>query len=90
MMWCDTQPGRVIVLDTTGKWLSTVESVEIKFEIDGQATIACTMHEGFVKTTKPVVKSFTILKIRTLPAPDFQKLVDDLQTDPNAIKNYVK
>lgn len=87
---CDSQPNKVLVLDSTGKWLSAVKSVEIKFEIGQPVVITCTLYEGYLKPTKPQVKSWQLAQMKTVAPTEFQQMVDSVQSNPDAIKDMLK
>ncbi len=91
---CESQPDRVIVLDSTGKWLANVKIVDIKLNVGSPiapaATMSCTMYEGQVKPSEPQVKTWRLIQLKTLSAHEFQQKIDSLQTDPNAIKTMAK
>ena len=87
---CDGKPGQMIILDSNGKWVPNVKNIEIKAEIGNQAVITCTIYEGVLKPTRPNVKSWTLSQMKTVTNSEFQKLVDSLQSDPEAIKSMLK
>lgn len=87
---CESQPNKVIVLDSTGKWVSTVKSIEIKFDIGAPATLVCVCYEGNFKPTKPQVKSWNLVQIKTVGAAEFQQMVDAVQGNPDAFKDMLK
>lgn len=88
---CDSQPSKTIVLDSDGKWISNVKSVEVKFDIGGSGgIITCVMYDGLIRPTKPTVKSWILGQMKTVPAAEFQQLIDNLQVDPEAVKAFLK
>jgi len=87
---CDSQPSKMLVLDSTGKWMSTVKSVDVKVEIGQPATITCTLYEGYLKPTKPQVRTWQLAQMKTVTATEFQQMVDAIQSNPDAIKDMLK
>lgn len=87
---CDAKPGQILVLDSTGKWLSTVRDAEIKFTIgETVPTVKCTMWSGPFKPTNPEVRNWTLAQLKSVTATEFQQMVDSLQSDPEAIRRRV-
>jgi hypothetical protein len=68
----------------------SVKEIDIKFEVGKEASITCTIYEGVLKPSRPVTKTWTLAQMKTVSATEFQKMVDSLQTDPNAIKSLLK
>ncbi len=87
---CDAKPGQVLVLDTSGKWLSGVKEIDIKFEIGKEASITCTIYEGVLRPSRPITKTWILAQMKTVSSTEFQKMVDLLQKDPDAIKSLLK
>ncbi len=87
---CDARPGQLLVINSEGKWLTGVRSVEIKSEVGKDATISCQMWDGPIRPSRPQVKTWTLAQVKTIPQPEFQRLVDSLQTDPDAIRSFLK
>jgi hypothetical protein len=87
---CDSEPNKIIVLDATGKWLHTVKSVEVKFDIGHPVTITCQMYEGVLRPSRPETKSWRLAQLKTVTEADFQQMIDNLQTDPEAIRALLK
>jgi hypothetical protein len=87
---CDAQPARVILLDANGKWVPTVKSVEIKFDLGGVNTITCVLYEGPLKPTAPIIKTWVLSQMKSVTAVEFQKMIDSLQSSPEAIKTSLK
>jgi hypothetical protein len=87
---CDSNPSRVIVLDSQGKWISGVRTVEIKFEITQPATLQCLVYEGSIKPTKPPIKTWKLAQLKSVPTAEFQKMIDELQENPDGIRSMLK
>ncbi len=87
---CDAKPGQMIVLDGDGKWVPSVKGIEIKFDVGQSPTLTCTIYEGQFKPSRPQMKSWTISQMKTVSNAEFQRMVDSLQTDPEAIKSMLK
>lgn len=87
---CDAKPGQVIVLDQNGKWISSVKGVEIKFDVGKSPTITCVIYEGLFRPSNPQTKTWVLAQMKTVASSEFQKMVDSLQTDPEAIKSMLK
>ncbi len=87
---CDSAPNKILVLAQDGKWMPSVRSIDIKVAIGEPATITCTMYEGSIKPTTPKVKVWQLSQMKTVPNADFQQMVDDLQTNPDAIRAMLK
>lgn len=87
---CDARPGQLLVINSEGKWLAGVRSVEIKSEVGKDATISCQMWDGPIRPSRPQVKTWTLAQVKTIPQTEFQRLVDSLQTDPDAIRSFLK
>jgi hypothetical protein len=87
---CDSQPGKMLVLDSSGKWLSSVKSVEMRLEPGQPALVTCVMYEGTLKPSKPQIKSWTLSQIKSVSAAEFQQMVDAVQSNPEAIKEMLK
>lgn len=83
---CDTDPGKFIVLDDAGLWLPDVKSADVIINIGNPATIRCTMYAGLIKPTNPLVRSFMLVQIQSVPLTDFQKMIDGLQRDAAFVK----
>lgn len=87
---CDAKPGQILVLDSTGTWLSTVRDAKIEFIIgENTPKVTCTMWSGPLKPTKPDVKSWDLAQLKSVTDAEFQKMVDSLQVDPEAIRRRV-
>lgn len=88
----ETNPGKIIVLDTNGKWLPTVREIRQETTlITGQnPTVVCVMYEGTYRPTQPSVKTWQLMQSKTVTSHEFQRLVDDLQTNPDALKSTIK
>jgi hypothetical protein len=87
---CDSAPTKVIILDQAGKWIPSIKQVEVKFEIGSPATIVCVMYEGAIRPTNPVTKTWGLAQLKTVPATNFQQMIDTLQTNPDAIREMLK
>lgn len=88
---CDAQPNKVLVLDSNGKWIPNVKGIELKLDIGaGSVVVSCTIYDGIVKPSKPQIRIFTVTQMKTTNAVEFQQLIDDLQSNPDAIKNFLK
>ncbi len=87
---CDSAPGKVIVLDKDGKWISTTKAVDVRFIIGHEATISVVIYEGIVKPSKPEIRVWHLAQLKSVSALEFQKMVDNLQTDPTAIGATIK
>ncbi len=89
MVACDSDPNKVILLDQNGRWLSTVKSVEMKFDIGQPITVTCMMYEGVIKPSKPQIKSWQLVQLKTVPVAEFNQMLDTLQSDAEAIKSML-
>ena len=87
---CDSKPEKLLVLDATGKWIPAVQSVELKLEI-GRTTpkAICTLWSGPIKPTNPEVKTWDLAQLKSVSAAEFDKMIDSVQTDPDAIKKML-
>lgn len=88
----ESSPGKIIVLDASGKWLPTVREIRQDVTlINGQnPTIVCTMYEGTYRPTKPVVKTWQLAQSKTVASHDFQQMIDSLQTNPEALRTTIR
>lgn len=84
---CDSNPEQILVLDSDGKWIPSVQSIEVKLEI-GRSTpkAICTMWSGPLKPKNPEVKIWNLSQLKSVSASEFEQMVDSVQTDPEAIK----
>lgn len=84
---CDSNPEKWLVLDSDGKWIHSVRSIELKLEI-GKSTpkAICTMWSGPIKPTNPEVKTWDLSQFKSVGAAEFDQMVDSVQGDPEAIK----
>ena len=85
---CDAKPGQMLILDDQGDWMPDAREAKIAVAIgpDAQPSIECTMWTGLFRPTNPLVKNWTVNQIKSVNLVEFQKMVDDLQTDPSAIR----
>ena len=87
---CDEKPGQAFVLDSTGKWLSTVRDVTISFTIGQKVpSVICTLWSGPFKPSNPEVKAFELMQLKSVTNAEFQSMIDALQTDPDAISRQI-
>lgn len=85
LLICDTTPSKVIILDETGKWLHRAKEIEVK--VDGStSTIKCTLYEGHYRPSSPEIKSFRLSQVKTVSETEFQTMINNLQTDPDAVR----
>ncbi len=87
---CDAKPGQMIVLDSTGQWVSGVKVIKLDLEVGQVPSISCIIYEGQYRPSKPTTKTWVLTQIKTVSAADFQQMIDSLQTDPNAIRAMLK
>lgn len=85
----DSHPSNIIALDDNGKWISSVKAIEMKFEIGAPVLVSCTMYEGVIKPSKPLIKTMTLAQLKTVSALEFKTMIDNLQTDPEAVKTML-
>jgi hypothetical protein len=84
---CDSNPEKWLVLDSDGKWIHAVRSIEVKLEI-GKSTpkAICTMWSGPIRPTNPEIKTWDLSQLKTVSPVEFDQMVDSVQSDPEAIK----
>lgn len=84
---CDSNPEKWLVLDSDGKWIHAVRSIEVKLEI-GKSTprAICTMWSGPIRPTNPEIKTWDLSQLKTVSPTEFDQMVDSVQSDPEAIK----
>lgn len=82
---CDVEPKKIIILDNTGKWLNDVKSVNVIFAGGVPPIVTCTIYRGFVRPTRPEIKTWKLAQFKSVNTEDFQSMIDGLQTDPNAV-----
>jgi hypothetical protein len=89
---CDAKPGRWLVLDSTGKWISAVQIVDLGPISIGDTTpkITCTMWSGPIKPNNPIIKTWNLAQLKSVTEPEFQEMLDSLQADPDAIRRRVE
>lgn len=85
IIFTDSNPDQLIVLDENGKWLPTVKSVTITMTLGTPATCSCTLWNGFFKPTNPAKKTWPLKQARSVPAAEFQTMIDKLQKDELAV-----
>lgn len=83
---CDSAPNRILILDDAGKWMHRVKETEIKIDSNQSSTVKCLMYEGAFRPSRPESKTWRLSQVRTVSDAEFQALVDNLQTDPEAVK----
>lgn len=86
---CDANPNQMIILDSNGKWLSSVRNVEFKIDINNSATITCIMWNGPIRPTNPKIETWQLSQLKSVAENDFKSIVDSLQKDPEAIHNML-
>lgn len=87
---CDAQPSQVLVLDSNGKWLSSVRTIEMTLVIgDTSPKVKGTMWSGPIKPKTPIVKTWTLAQLKSVTEEEFTEMVDSLQGDPDAIRRRV-
>lgn len=89
ILMCDASPEKVIVLDTSGRWISKAREIEIKLGGGGMAAVKCVMYEGAYKPRNPLVKTWKLGQISTVSENRFQEMIDNLQNDPEAVKKLI-
>lgn len=84
---CDSKPEKLLVLDAAGKWIPSVQSIEVKLEI-GRTTpkAICTLWSGPIKPTKPEVRTWDLAQLKSVSSSEFDQMVDQVQSDPEAIR----
>ena len=85
---CDAKPGQMLILNDQGDWVPDAREAKINVAIGPEAkpSIECTMWTGLFRPTNPVIRNGTVNQIKSVNIDEFQKMVDDLQVDPSAIK----
>ena len=73
-------------LDDDGEWIPQVKSINIKMAIGEAPVCVCTMWNGFFKPSNPAIAEFPMKQARSVTAKEFQTMIDELQTDPFAIR----
>lgn len=86
---CDAEPSKFILLDSDGKWLSSVREAKINYTLLAQPTIDCVMYDGPFKPSKPKTKTWNIIELKSVSSEEFYGYVDSLQDDPLAIKKML-
>ena len=89
MIVCDAEPSKFILLDSEGKWLSSVREAKLNYTLQAPPTIECTMYEGAFKPKNPKMKTWSITEIKSVSSEDFYGYIDALQEDPFAIKKML-
>jgi hypothetical protein len=87
---CDAKPSQWLVLDSTGKWVSGVRSVEVTLTIGSATpTVKGTLWSGPIKPKNPQVKTWKLVQLKSVTEAEFQEMLDSLQTDSDAIRRRV-
>ena len=87
---CDEKPGQVFVIDSAGKWLSTIRDVTISFSIGQKIpSVVCTLWSGPFKPTNPEIKTFELVQLKSVTNNEFQSMIDASETDPEVISHQV-
>lgn len=87
---CDAEPSKFILLDSEGKWLSSVREAKLNYTLQAPPTIDCVMYEGPFKPAKPKNKIWNIVELKSVSTDEFYSFIDALQEDPYAIKKMIK
>lgn len=87
IIFTDSKPDQVIVLDDNGIWMPDVKSIKIEMEIGQQPTCSCVMWSGYYKPSNPFKQTWSLKQARSVDPEKFQSMIDDLQKDPSAISN---
>lgn len=86
MIVCDAEPSKFILLDSEGKWISSVREAKLNYTLQSPPTVDCVMYEGSFKPKNPKTKTWTIVELKSVSSEDFFGYIDALQDDPLAIK----
>lgn len=85
LLICDTSPSKIILLDEAGRWMHRVKEIEVR--IDGNSSVVkCTSYEGHYRPTSPDVRQFRLSQVKTVSESEFQVMINNLQTDPDAVR----
>ncbi len=87
---CDAEPSKFILLDSEGKWLSSVREAKLNYSLQQPPTIDCVMYEGPFKPNKPKTKVWTIVELKSVSSEEFYGFIESLQEDPFAIKKMAE
>lgn len=85
IIFTDSSPDQIIVLDENGKWMPDIRSMSINMTIGEQPTCTCTMWSGFYKPTNPAKETWPLKQARSATPEEFQQMIDKLQRDPSAL-----
>ena len=85
LLICDSSPSKIILLDEAGRWMHRVKEIEVR--IDGNSSVVkCTSYEGHYRPTSPDVRQFRLSQVKTVSESEFQAMINNLQTDPDAVR----
>lgn len=85
VIFTDSKPDQIIILDENGKWIPDVKSITIEMTIGEQPTCTCTIWSGFYKPTNPTTKTWPLKQARSASPEEFQNMIDKLQKDEAAL-----
>ncbi len=86
LIFTNDKPENIIVLDSTGKWMPDVRSVTINMSLGQPPACECVMWSGPFKPSSPIRATYTLKQAKSVTQEEFQKMIDDLQLNPNALK----
>lgn len=85
VIFTDSKPDQIIVLDENGSWIPDVKSILIEMTIGEQPQCTCTIWSGFYKPTAPTKKTWPLKQARSVTPDEFQEMIDKLQADPGTL-----
>lgn len=85
IIFTDSKPDQLIVLDDNGTWMPNVKSVKIEMTIGEAPTCTCTMWEGYYKPSNPITKTWSLKQAQSATPQEFQGMIDSLQKNPSAL-----
>lgn len=81
VIFADSSPDKIIVLDDSGKWMPNIKAINIEMAIGKKPTCSCTMWFGYYKPSSPIIKTWPLRQAKSIPPEEFQSTIDNLQMD---------
>ena len=80
VVFSKTDLRRVIIISSSGEWVSDAKEVEIKLNVadNKRPKLICTMYKGSFKPSNPELKEWEVDKIMIADDKEFQDVVDSL------------